>query len=80
MSDEATRELFDLVREIKSDIAKLSTVVTLAESVRQDHEQRVRVLECKEAKRSGILAAASVIGGLVVTVLGWLVKKLTGME
>ena len=50
------------------------------EQDRKDHEERLRKLEEKEAKRSGVLAAASIIGGLIVSGLAWLVKILTGQN
>ena len=80
MADEAAKELFGLVREVKAELAELRATLTRMEQDRKDHEERLRKLEEKEAKRSGVLAAASIIGGLIVSGLAWLVKMLTGQN
>lgn len=71
-------EIFERLSRIEQTAARIDERTERHDKEHNDHEARLRVLEAREAKRSGVLAAASVIGGLIVSGLAWLVKLLTG--
>lgn len=76
MGDNA--EIFERLARIEQTLARIDERTAHHDKEHNDHEARLRRLEEKEAKRSGVLAAASIIGGLIVSGLAWLVKWLTG--
>lgn len=73
-----TAEIFERLARIEQTLARIDERTAHHDKEHNDHETRLRKLEEKEAKRSGVLAAASIIGGLIVSGLAWLVKWLTG--
>ena len=71
-------EIFERLARIEQTLARIDERTAHHDKEHNDHEERLRKLEEKEAKRSGVLAAASIIGGLIVSALAWIVKWITG--
>ncbi|MGP6170632.1 hypothetical protein ACTU6V_05425 [Microbacterium sp. A204] len=59
------REVYDLVQEVRSEVALLKTT-ELTKDV-DDHEQRIRGLERWIWRASGIAAALGALGGTAVS-------------
>jgi len=73
-------EVFERLSRIEQTCSRIDERTLAHNKEHNDHEARLRELERKDAKRSGALAAASIIGGLIVSGLAWLVKILTGQN
>ena len=71
-------EVFERLSRIEQTCSRIDERTLAHDKEHNDHEARLRQLEKQDAKRSGALAAASIIGGLIVSGLAWLVKIVTG--
>jgi len=78
MGEDATNELFALVRDLKAESAAQTAILKRMEAELADKDARLRSLELKDARRSGVLAVASIIGGLIVTILSWIINPIVG--
>lgn len=78
MGNEATSELFGLVRELKAEIAAQTAILKRMEEELKDKEERIRELELESAKRKGIMAVVAAIGGIIGSVAVWIIKHMFG--
>ena len=78
MGENASSELFGLVRELKAEIAAQTAILERVEKDLDDKEKRIRELELEGAKRKGIMTVVGVIGGAVGTIAVWIIKHLFG--
>ena len=78
MSEEATNQLFNLVRGLEAAIAAQTAILQRMEKELEDKEKRIRELELESAKRKGIMAVVAAIGGIVGSIAGWILKYLFG--
>jgi len=78
MSDEAAKELYGLVRDIKAEMAAQTAILKRMEAELKDKEKRIRELELESAKRKGIMAVVAAIGGVVGSIAIWIIKHICG--
>ncbi len=78
MAGGAEKEIFERLVRIEQTLARVDERTAQHDKAHNDHEERLRDLERKDAKRSGVLAVASIVGGLIVTALSWVVNLIIG--
>jgi len=76
MGDAATAELFDLLRDTREDIGKLTGILERVEKDHTDHEKRIKDLELKDARRGGILATIAIVASALGSAFGWIFKSI----
>lgn len=76
------REIFGRLNGIDTTLARIDERTDRMDrewhDARADHEVRIRTLEQENAKRKGVLAVVSAIGGSVGAGFMWLLKLLYG--
>ena len=78
MSDEAAKELYRIVRDLKAEVASQTAILKRMEADAKENEKRIRDLELESARRKGIMAVVAAIGGIVGSIAVWIVKHLWG--
>lgn len=78
MSDDATRQLFDLLREQKATLARIETMMEVHNKQIEEHNASLECLKLKDARRSGAITAIGALGGAIGAAVTWLVKQLIG--
>lgn len=78
MSDEAAKELYGLVRDIKAQMAAQTAIMERMEAELADKEKRLKDLELKDARRGGIMATIAIVASAVGSALVWMIKAVFG--
>jgi hypothetical protein len=71
-------EIFKRLGKIEQTCARIDERTERQDMVHADHEKRIRDLELEGAKRKGVLAAVSSLGGLIGAGVMWLIKTAFG--
>lgn len=81
-NDHNEREIFGRLNGIDKTLARIDERTERMDrewhDSRADHETRIRKLEQESAKRRGVIAALSSIGGVVGAAIMWLLSHLFG--
>jgi len=78
MSDEAAKELYGLVRDIKAEMAAQTVILQRMEQEMADKEKRIKDLELKDARRGGIMATIAIVASALGSAFCWIIKSLFG--
>ena len=78
MGEEATSELFGLVRDLKAEISAQTAILQRMEKDLEDKEKRIRELELESARHKGVVAVVAAIGGVVGSIAIWIIKHIWG--
>ena len=78
MSDEAAKELYGLVRDIKAEMAAQTAILKRMEAELADKEKRLKDLELKDARRGGIMATIAIVASALGSAFGWIIKAVFG--
>ncbi|MBR4654123.1 MAG: hypothetical protein IKO72_12265 [Kiritimatiellae bacterium] len=79
MSDEAAKELYGLVRDIKAEMAAQTVILQRMEKELADKEKRIKDLELKDARRGGIMATIAIVASALGSAFCWIIKSLFGV-
>ena len=75
MSDEAAKELYGLVRDIKAEMAAQTVILQRMEKELADKEKRIKDLELKDARRGGIMATIAIVASALGSAFCWIIKS-----
>lgn len=76
--EENFAKVFDLLRDLADTTTRIDERTKRAEKIGDDHEQRIKKLEFAEQKRSGFIAAISLLASLIGAGVSWLASKIFG--